>query len=103
MDSTTTLKWRVIGDLMSTGIPERVEWRDGVGLSGTPAAMVAVDELIASDVSIGVTPTGPFIAVDVTDERSALTLCRHIFRGGFDISGDLPDLGLPCLPDGAIP
>ena len=92
------MAWKLVGELYSTGITAALEW-DG-GLSGSPRALADVDALIERGTA-AVTPTGPFLKADKTDELSAFVLGYNVLRG-VDVIGTPPALPDIELPAGAI-
>lgn len=98
---STSPDWRVIGDLVSTEMPVKLEWMNG-RLSGSPEGMRAVDELLASGVTrVPVTPTGPWVDADRTDPLGAFVIACNVVRGA-DVTGTPPELPSAYVPPGAI-
>lgn len=97
--ASSAVVWRVIGDLQSTGIPARLEWRGS--LQGSPDAMRDVDEFLTTEQQVPITPTGPYLKADKHDEQSAYAIALYLL-GGADVTGDPPDLPWVTLPEGAI-
>jgi hypothetical protein len=95
-------KWRLIGDLAQTDMPVLLEWRDGPGLTGSPEALRAIDELVATGRPVPVTPTGPFLPADRHDEQSAYCLAGQVMMGDVDLTGVPPELPHLDVPPGAI-
>ena len=59
-------------------------------MSGTKNALAAAQEFAASEPSAPVTPTGPFVHVDLTDSLSAFVIALNVFQAA-EIEGSPPD------------
>ena len=85
------------------GRPVSLVWEDGA-LSGSPEAVAAVEQLVAAGEDVPVTPTGPFWPADlVNPARAYMTMLSVLDPAqGVTTSGELPDIPVYELPDGAV-
>lgn len=77
----------------------------GKPLRGDPEAIEEARQLAKVAAEIPITPTGPTLYADLDDPVSALVTLRYlpIFRAGHEVEGDVPDVPVEELPEGAIP
>jgi hypothetical protein len=78
-----------------------LSWCSG-SLAGTSAAITQLDEFCRNTNHAGVTPTGPFLPIDLTDPLSAYVTALNVFRAP-RVNGSPPTLPDTAVPDGAIP
>lgn len=97
--ANTARSWRVVGTLYSTGLPAKVEWKDG-RLTGGVDAIRDIDKLVVEG-QVAVTPTGPFMEADKTDETSAYLMAVAVMQDP-DVSGDTPVVEIPEIPEDAV-
>lgn len=93
------MAWRITGQMLRPTIEAWFAW-DG-DLTGSPEAVALCKEQIEKAGSARVTPTGPFLEPDTTNELAAFVLARNTMRY-YTATGDVPDLGLEELPEGSV-
>ncbi len=95
-------KWRVVGVTIDTEVPARLDWTDGVGLTGYPPdAIHSVDAYLLTGQEAKVTPVGPFLKADKHDELSAYILALQVLNSS-DVTGTPPEVPDTGYPDGAV-
>lgn len=93
--------WSVVGDLCSSGMPGWLRFDGGV-VSGSSEAIEQFDKFLVDSPKIPVTPVGPFLEPDRTDEVCAFAIAANILRGVELVAGVEPDLPEGDVPPGAI-
>ena len=78
------------------GLPLTIEWADGEFVPPGIADVI----LAWSEPLVAVTPTGPFIARDLSDPESAWRTAASVFDVVLDASGYSPP-DAPAVPDGS--
>ena len=89
------MTWTLTGHRTGTRTPGHLAWRDG-RLFGDADSLAAVMELVAEG-DVAVTPTGPFLEADLTDEVCAYVAALNVLSG--NVEGDPPEL--PDYPNEA--
>jgi hypothetical protein len=89
--------WTVHGEVK--GRPYSLTWADG-GIVDAPDFLLQHLALYEGR-SVGITPTGPFVALAPADE-DAVFAGLAAFTHVEDVEGDSPSERWPELPDGAI-
>lgn len=83
--------WAAIGPVGVSGVEGKLAFEDGE-LTGTPEALAEAEEYAAYFGYVGVTPTGPWVDADLTDESSAFLVALTVLRHLTIVAGEVPPL-----------
>lgn len=93
--------WSVVGDLCASGMPGWLRFDGGV-VYGSSEAIEQFNQFLVDWPKIPVTPVGPYLDADRTDEVCAFAVAANIMRGVELVAGVEPALPDGDLPPGAI-
>lgn len=93
--------WSVVGDLCSSGMPGWLRFDGGV-VYGSSEAIEQFNQFFVDWSRIPVTPAGPFLDPDRTDEACAFAVAANIMRAVELVAGAEPALPVGDLPPDAI-
>lgn len=88
--------WVVVGESPVTGLPVKVSF-NGAGLVANKDVRLLLEDYAATWGSVGVTPVGPYLVADLTNESSAFLLTCTVLMRAELVAGETPPL--PELPD----
>lgn len=88
--------WVVVGDSPVTGLPVKVSF-NGAGLVANKDVRALFEDYAATWGSVGVTPVGPYLVADLTDESAAFLVAFNVLMRPELVAGETPPL--PALPD----